>query len=241
MEKVCTISEAIVLLKKHFGHYRVGPGLRGHDSSIPSSFSLQLAEIPIEKWHSDALMLYMRGAFSSWKDATGFKACLPFILLNIATRRDWRLVREIACRKIVYAQWRTWPLDEQVAIEVFFKAWWNSIVSCSVSGAGLSANDGLCSISQAIDDLCWYTNKWISSTGIYPRKLLLSFLRENMGVLSRKSSLVNQFWNDRPVQMKQVVDWIKTPEVITYLVNSEFGNVEKDAEVIDWLRTWAIP
>lgn len=92
----------------------------GGDKEMLHSKELQLLE-------ERDISRYAFKALSTWGDMDDFKHYLPRIFELLSTT-NFAVDTFVVLGKLNYANWATWPDDEQESIHVFLLAWWKDIV-----------------------------------------------------------------------------------------------------------------
>jgi hypothetical protein len=93
------------------------------DSDKEQIHSKQLREL-----EEDDLSRYAFKALSTWGDTEDFKHYLPRIF-ELCSTTEFIVDTFVILGKLSYANWRTWPINEQKAIEDFLYEWWKHAIT----------------------------------------------------------------------------------------------------------------
>jgi hypothetical protein len=70
----------------------------------------------------------------------------------------------------------------------------------------------LCGLGRAVEDVQPFLASWEACRAGHGYEHLIGFLGANTGALLKKMRLSNCFWSDAETQMKQVINWLTSPE-----------------------------
>jgi len=128
---------------------------------------------------------------------------LPRLLELLAFDPHLAINPEILIGKLHDARWRSWPGEEQRAIEAYLAATWRAVLaSYSSMRPYWDAGTGLCAIAQAADDLAAYLDHWRQDRSMVGRHHLANFVNSSTPNIVKKFRLGNVFWRDRRLQEK---------------------------------------
>ncbi len=174
----------------------------------------QITRHPLKRLRGDGLRRYAAKAMTTFGDVDDFRHFLPriFELIGLYGSKDYSIV-EAVFGKLTYAQWRTWPQVEQLAVEAYMMELWKHLLMSSPTRAGWDwdVDTWLCSIAQAIDDLGPFLAYWRQAVSIAPLRHLAALLTKNFGDFALYGELGSPFWRGRQDQMEQVVCWLIDP------------------------------
>jgi hypothetical protein len=179
---------------------------------------------PLRELDEENLRDYMWDGLVVWGDVDTFKHLLPrlFELYVSTPEANYKLIEpEILFRKFWHGKWRTWPAEEQAAVERFLHAMWKQLLNDP--HAELEINDveeWLCTIAQCEDDLHPYLNEWIDDNRISASVALSSFLLTS-AIVQTKDTGRNAFWGDRDAQYAQLKQWVRSETVKKKLLAAE--------------------
>jgi hypothetical protein len=147
---------------------------------------------------------YACDALLVWGDEKTFKHFLPRIYELFAVTPDPQLAlidAEILFSKFRHGKWRTWPADEQSAVEGLLRAIWRSVLSHDFSPDDLDYDieSWVCTIAQCEDDLSWYLDEWTSDERESSERAL--------AVLLLSEDPRDPFWDGREEQFLQLKRW----------------------------------
>ena len=210
MDRTSQLSGAIEGLYAAFAKYPVpaytDPCLNCHSLADDEKLrSINLREAGI-----DDLRDYAVDAVNDWGDAAVFKHFLPRIYELFIMSPDPGLAfidPEIMFSKFRYAEWHTWPQEEQIATRDFFVSIWREILNGPSTTRALTNVDGwLCSIAQCEDDISAYLETWEQDDSLASCLALSSIL-----ITDDWNS--NPFWNDRDKQHAQLKRWLHSKPI----------------------------
>lgn len=128
-------------------------------------------------------------------------------LLELMVRED-AFQPEVVAKKLILAGWRNWSQLEQSAIEAFLNAYWDATLQ--IDSSWCPAEDAICVLGNALDDLNPLLNRWVTTTEPSALKQLVLFAKDQCS---------NAFWSERPEQMQQVLGWLSSPKTLDVLEN----------------------
>jgi hypothetical protein len=162
------------------------------------------------------LRTYAMDAMLTWGDADDFRHFLPrtFELLASAERFTFA-DREIVLATLYHAEWRTWPEQEQTAVQEFLLAAWRLVVEVPPEDDLNDADElesWLCAIAQAEGDLSPYFKTWLeSSTAIAAWNLATMITRAGFSFPHTRAK--NAFWGGHRDQLEKISEWLGSAEV----------------------------
>lgn len=177
---------------------------------------------PLRTLSSDELCQYAFSALTTIGDEKDFKHFLPRLLeLTIS---DLSYCNDILALKLVYAKWRSWPENEQSAIENFLMAWWKYVLSIELtedikSLATTPVEDTLFIIADVIEDLKVFLDYWNEQRSVDATLYIALFINNNFEMMCR---LKNK------MQMIQVRDWVFCPAKKERLEEVFFNTDDED-------------
>ena len=86
-----------------------------------------LQSAPLRELDEDSLERFSFRTMTTWGDADNFRHYLPRLLEWVVWGDE--LDFEAVTSKLIYADWRSWPIEEQNTIEQFLLALWQAILS----------------------------------------------------------------------------------------------------------------
>ena len=217
-------------LYRTFGGYPVR-SVDGCAHCVEDADHARLHAHPLRQLTASDLRRYTGKAMTTWGDGRDFRHFLPRVCELLAVN-DGFAEPEIALGKLAYAEWRTWPGREQRAMEAYLHALWRFMLSdfpVRIPAAS-DAETILCAIAQAEDDLGSYLVDWQEACATLGPELrhLASFIRANGTAVAGNARLGNHFWRDRPVQMRQCLEWLLTPATETLLEQGFFASTGQE-------------
>jgi hypothetical protein len=175
---------------------------------------------PLRDIEAEQLCKYADDALLVWGDVNVFKHFLPRIFELVVTMRDatYEFVGpEIVFSKFRHGNWRTWPKEEQAAVEKFLHAVWEAVLNSPPAEDNLTDLESwLCSIGQCEDDLSPYLDQWLGDESL-SACLELSSLLLSSAVARTGDRGRNAFWDSRDAQYTQLKAWATSPTVVEKL------------------------
>jgi len=191
----------------------------------------KLHSLPLRELDLDELRHYAADALLVWGDENVFKHFLPRIFELYFTTQEPSLnfiCPEMLLSRLRYGHWRTWPPEEQRAVDRFLHAVWVNVLQDRLEIDDSTDIEGwLCSIGQAEDDLKPYLEQWIADDSQDASLALSSLLLSSAVALNGKRGR-NAFWNERDEQYEQLQRWAKGPAVKEKLANACTESVDAD-------------
>lgn len=227
-EEAKILHEAIELLYATFKPYRLLPHIAGCPCCISGTDNKRIHSRPLRDLPPSDLARFAFKAMTTWGEVTDFKHFLPRLFECIDEDPTANYVdTEVILGKLAYGKWRVWPQSEQEAIEVFLMAFWRVALQREPKDGWQEAEDYLCAIAQAEDDLSPYLNVWEEGRGISAIYQLATLLiRRGHGIL-QKQKLSNAFWDRREAQMQQVITWLRRPAILKSMERAYLDHQEK--------------
>jgi hypothetical protein len=225
----------------------------------PGANDLLHAE-PLRKLEWKHLSGYADEALLVWGDLDCFKHFLPRIFDLVLNAGEWpnTPTPERVFQGFRYGEWRTWPQEEQAAVERMLEAIWETVRSNPpIEGGYMDVELWLCSISQCEGDLGPYLNKWmdderlsacwalsslilgstIAYTGTDHNVPVWDYNEDHDAMLAKvqewfKLPQRDAFWKDCDAQYTQLQEWVKSPVALQKLRQAEMncGNSEMERE-----------
>jgi len=151
-------------------------------------------------------------------------SCAPVLARLIDdTADDWPVVLE------TFAGWTSWPVREQMAFAHFLDAAWQARLSAFPASLLIDdAESVLCGLAHACDGIRMFLDSWVTRTDQAAMRHLADLVANNVDEIAAKGRLRNAFWEDRSVQMRQVVRWLHEPAVADALDLAYFAAVDSD-------------
>ncbi len=220
------LQSAIDGLYQTFSHYPLpkftDPCLHCH--SLEDEAKLHAK--PLRELDDEDLRDYMCDALTVWGDVNTFKHFLPrlFELYVSTPNANYKLIDpEIMFNKFRYGNWRTWPLEEQAAVERFLHVLWKEILSDPPSESEIDDMETwICTIAQCEDDLNPYLREWIEDNRV-SANLALSALLLTSALVRTENTGRNAFWETRDDQYAQLKQWARSEAVAKKLLAAENG------------------
>ena len=130
------------------------PAIEGCPCCISTRGTDVLLTTPLREIAGQALWRYVSGVFLTIGDKADFRYLLPRILDVSVSDPGNANDPEIVLGKLALADWRSWALDEQRAMESFVDAWFEQALEGDLAEAdagyiGMDAESVLCGAARA--------------------------------------------------------------------------------------------
>ena len=173
-KKQQALQAAIENLYVAFSSYKLRAPVEGCDCCVKKDDKKRLAAKPLRQLQEDDLSRYAFKAMTTWGDEYDFKHFLPRILELLATGCSLTFGADILPNKLGYAEWRTWPDNENKAIHSFLLALWDFDLSGGRTGD--STESWMSGISQIVSDVTPFLQLWEDSNSLEAAQSLLDFV-----------------------------------------------------------------
>jgi hypothetical protein len=216
MGEPSTLRNAIEGLYELFAKYPLPADTRPCPCCHTLEDDASLRARPLRDIEPGRLRKYAYDALLVWGDVNVFKHFLPRIFELVATMPDATSQfadSEIVFSKFRHGKWRTWPREEQAAVERFLHALWERILNNPSPEESFTATESwLCAIGQCEDDLSPYLNQWMEDESL-SACLELSSLLLSSAVARTGNRGRNGFWDSRDAQYAQLKAWATSTAV----------------------------
>jgi hypothetical protein len=162
---------------------------------------------PLRQLDASQLQLFAFDAILVWGDITDFKHFLPRIFELMSTLDAPTLDMSdpaIIYGKLGYGDWLNWPQTEVTAVRHYLMSLWQAVLQSDP--AHCDAEDWLCGISQAEEDLSSYLAAWSDGDSTHAARHLAILLTEHAFV--QVDARPRNFWAQRKEQFDQVRRWL---------------------------------
>ena len=225
------VSDAVQNLYEVFGRYKRSI-VEGCDHCVFPQDNALIHSKPLRKLSPLELEKYGRKALTTWGDQDDLRHFLPrlFELMTEGERISRLIDAPILTGKLRYAQWQHWPNHEREALHQFFTCYWERVLAeypCQLE----SADDALCTIANAVDDIVPYMEFWQKQSDAPPIAHLAEFITDEVDRYCRKKKLGNAFWDDREDQVAQVVRWFQSADLSKRVESLFFDFEEKELQL----------
>ncbi|HYG35886.1 MAG TPA: hypothetical protein VEC99_13930 [Clostridia bacterium] len=139
---------------------------------------------------------------------------LPRILEILASERYWWPEPEVVTRAMHTAGFHSWPDGRRQALLRYFEEVISELLANEGSGAALDS--WICALGRLHVDLAPFLSGIAEN-----RPRLIEFYEVNSQELIN-GGLTNPFWDEAPVEQKQVVAWFRTAD-IQKLIEAHYG------------------
>jgi hypothetical protein len=260
------LEDAIERLYMAFSGYQLPEDTMPCGCCHPPGANELLHAEPLRKLEWKHLSGYADEALLVWGDLDCFKHLLPRIFDLVLNAGVWRTspAPEQVFKRFHYGEWRTWPQEEQQAVEDMLYAIWETVRSNPpIEGGYIEVDQWLCSISQCEDDLSSYLNQWMSDERLSASWALSSLIlgstiaytgtdhsapvwdnNEDHDLMLAKVQgwfklpQRGPFWKDCDRQYAQLQEWVRSPATLEKLRRAEIscGNSVMEREFVNAQR-----
>lgn len=178
-----------------------------HCVTREQEFALHAA--PLRDLPADVVRPYAAHAMTTWGDEREFLHFLPRVLEIAVTGGFGWPDLQVLFAGLRRAGWHTWPRGERAAVEAFLLALWRSTLASFPSLH--TAEDVLCAIAQAADDMTPYLDMWAADRGEAASRHLVEIVLWSWQ--SERARLPSPWWDDREPQHDAVSGWLRTAGV----------------------------
>ena len=233
--------EAIRKLYHVFARYLARPSMPRCVHSAGAEEIARLCSRPLGDLSQGELANFAWHAMSTIGDAADFKHFLPRIF-ELMIWDGNLLDAEILVNKLTCATWRHWPAQEQQAISAFFFDWWKNLLSHYP--AQHEAEECLCAISQAEDDLSRYLDYWRGCRNIEALLHLARTVGSQNGLLMSRPPTSPLLRENYTGPFVQILQWLLSPqtdqmlnEAVSKYAATEPAKMLSDAcQQMQWVR-----
>lgn len=164
---------------------------------------------PLRELRPEDLLEFAADSLMTWGERPDFKHFLPRLFEILATVGfpDDYPDTETVIGGLERGEWRSWPADEQKAIDDFLRAFWRSHLT--TLPAARETDTVISSIATAVDDMSPYLDCWIELADEVPAAVhFAEFLIDNVMHAALGKRLSNPWLSDRHEQEAQVRHWL---------------------------------
>lgn len=241
------IEEAIEGLYVAFSGYPLPEDTMPCDCCHPSGANCLLHAATLRELQWEHLAGYSTEALMVWGDLDCYKHFLPRIFELVLTAGEWRKSPEpeMVFGILRYGEWRTWPREEQEAVEQMLHAVWDTVRSNPpIEGGYIDVDQWLCCISRCEDNLAPYLDRWMKDKRLSASWALSSLIlgstiaytdadtnhdppvwegEESEAKIEEWSRLPHReaFWKYCDVQYIQLQKWVQSPAALEKLRQAE--------------------
>lgn len=202
---------------------------------------------PLRELQWEHLADYSIEALMVWGDLDCYRHFLPRIFELALTAGEWPKTPspESIFHVLRCGEWRTWPKQEQDAIERMLQAVWGIVRSNPpIEGGYIDVDQWLCCISQCEDDLVPYLDQWMEDERLSASWALSGLIlgstiaytdantnhnppvwegEESRAIIQEwfKQPHRGAFWKYCAVQYAQLQQWVMSPAALEKLHRAE--------------------
>jgi hypothetical protein len=240
------LAAAIETLYRTFRRYELRSNTGACSCHHTEQDELRIHSKPLNKLSESDLRQYAMDAIYIWGTGEDFKHFIPrlFELLTVASDPADKFAHPAdVFTKLNYdswcsTHWRTWPEEEQSAIEDYFAAVWDAVLNSNLEDLPFDgAHAWIEAIAQAEHDLSNYLDHWMAAPSPNAHRNLALMIVQ--GGLPNTKSPSGGYWAGHREQWQQLNDWLRHPEVKQKLSNafekwseSSFAGELMDAAVL---------
>jgi hypothetical protein len=189
-----------------------------------------LLDKPLVDLSLEDLARYSTHAMTTAGTEADFKYFLPRLLDRI-TVEQYFYPAEFVFGKLRYANWSSWPQDEQSTVREFLHALWSRVIHeypLVLRNPNYSnIIDALSSIGSTGEDLSWYLDLWDEADSQASTLNLAELVLEQAHDLKESGNVKFAFWDKLPKQVEQLSAWLKRPVVLHRLRGANLSEIER--------------
>jgi hypothetical protein len=222
------LAESIAGLYRVFGKYPLRSDTDACDCRGCGHDERRLHSRPLTELTREDLETYAMDAIYTWGTGEDFKHFLPRIieLLVTASRHCFELADPpLILSKLSYSSWcstnwRSWPEDEQSALENFFDAVWITALEADLSDLPFDgAYRWLQAIATVEPDISPYLDRWLCTDSVNSNRNLALMISQ-IHKLSLSGHSAQLEWGPPERQRDQLDAWLYSPDVKRKLMNA---------------------
>lgn len=197
-----------------------------------SEWNRQLLSKPLHELNEEDLSRFTFKAMTTWGSAIDFKHFLPRILdLTAAYRTPYDI--GTVFDKLALADWRTWPEEEQSAVEEFLIHLWENLINDNSAKAEMEFSEYFAAISGLYPHFSHLLQIWEVSGSKAAIKHLSELIIKDPNLLFGKKKK-NGFHHQKE-NLNQLIEWALSDAIGLQLEEKffEFEN-ESFAQNISW-------
>lgn len=205
-----SLPEATENLYEAFASYPLRPDMPACSCCTPKDDFVTLISVPLRDLSEEQLDQFAFSAITTWGDLEDYKHFLPRIL-ELAGRPgksfDLGLEFWVIAGKLRDNGWTDWPTPEREALEAWFMALWEDILTRYQPGFdGLDDLNFLEHISTAVDDVSPFLDKLAARTDLAALLFLADYVVNRLGDAMRAKGS----WQ-KVRQRPTIVEWFSDP------------------------------
>lgn len=213
--------KAIALLYETFAIYPLNPYIAGCPCCVTQSDRELLRAKLLDKLTSDDLEHFAFNAITTWGTTEDFKHFLPRLLELLAFDKRFYWSSEVI-GKLAYAEFCHWKENEQKAINEYFVALWNYILS-QYPSPSIYVDELLERLMDITDDLDSFLLLWQNHCSINSLLHLADFIQKEIRFNESPIEIIH--FSER--NTAKFLSWLAQESIIKKLEKSFFDNLEK--------------
>jgi hypothetical protein len=211
------LTAAIEALYKTFAAYP----LRDYTGACQCHHTLEeerrLHNTALRQLSADQLRDYAMDAIWTWGDCDDFRHFLPRVFELLVFAEDYTFTdREIVLSKLYHGEWRSWPAEEQKAVQEFLLAVLHLVLEtpppADDPNDARELDSWLCAIAGTEGDLEPFFTTWLEAPSA-AAAWNLAVLITRMGYSLPHVRGQNAFWAGHRRQLERIRDWLRSAEV----------------------------
>jgi hypothetical protein len=206
------LTQAVHGLYYVFESYKVRSHPEGCPCCVSDNDKRRLFSRPLGELTSDDLGRFAWKALTTWGTVEDLKGFLPRLLELLALDDCDTFDLEVLLGKLRLGRWQSWPETERVAVENFLTAIWGN--SLAFESRCVPPDVLLCALGCSGSDLEPFLQTWAQCRLQAGYRHLVQFLDDNATQVVTERRLSNLFWSDAEIQMRQVIDWLESPNLV---------------------------
>ena len=196
------LQQAIGLLYQTFSRYPLNLRMGACPCCVHSLDKRLLFRTGLQGSAQD-LARYASEALFTWGDADDFRHFLPRLFELQVSATPIPIDNYHLFGKLPYARWRTWPDEEQRAIEIFLMAWGRYLLAMYPAK---EISDYLCVLAVTMGDLAPFLDVWRATEAI-PALRNLAMVARNF--VDFPTMFRDIWWEKTPLASQQIETWLR--------------------------------
>lgn len=238
--KHCAIPKMTERLKKSveklyetFEMYHSGPTMTGSQNYDDlGTWNRLIFRKPLQELNEDDLSRFTGKAITTWGNANDYKHFLPRIFeLTAELRTPYEIW--IAFDKLTLADWDNWIDKEQIVIQEFMIALWESIVNDNSEKAEWEFKDYFSTIAHFYPNFTDLLDIWTESESIAGIKHLSEYIIDEQTALFNRKKITGL--HDKKENTEEFINWLLSDKLLNKIQQKYFEfETDKISEKISW-------
>ncbi len=229
-----SLSMTIEQLYQTFAHYSIPNYPTGCPCCTSPDAHYRLLAKPLRQLSAADLWPYSMRALTTWGDDQQFRALLPRLFELLAANPSCFLIENVF-GKLAYAEWQTWPANQQAPIQHYFSRLWQQ----SLADADYPLSALLAALARTGLDLAPFLAYWDAQlstlSGLHHYAELIA---EQMPSIIGQNRL-HHFWSSPSSATTSLLAWLQNPArrqsfYTTFADSHDDQVIELLASILQW-------